>query len=99
MDILKIAKEFEKHNIDTFVYGNDFMEFKGIVILSSNVKFDVEGTVEWFANEQELSYSISVLNIEENEEVLNDCGSYTGITENEIAEKVKEIICCDFEKL
>lgn len=99
MDISKIAKEFEKHNIDTFVNGNDFMEFKGVVINSSNVKFDIEGTVEWFANEQELSYSISFLDIEKNEEVLNDCGSYTGITENEIAEKVNEIICCDFEMI
>ena len=99
MNISKIAKEFEKHNIETVVYANDFMEFKGIVVNSSNVKFDIEGTVEWFANERELSYSISVLNIKENEEVMNDCGSYAGITENEIAEKVMEIICCDFVKM
>ena len=96
-----IVKEFKNHNIEITVFENiyNFAEFKGIVTNSNGKKFDVEGSFEYYNDKKELVYSVSVLDIEKEVEVLNNYGCYINIeTETDVQRKVDEILCCDFEE-
>ena len=86
-----VKNSLEKHGLNGYVFGDDFLEFKGII---GNI--DIEGSIEINSDENEIAYSISFYDIEKDYEIMTDANTRPNINESNIDETIEYIITPSF---
>jgi hypothetical protein len=81
----------EKHGLTAYVFGDDFLELKGVI---ENI--DIEGSIEINSNKSEIAYSISFYDIKKDCEIMVDANTVSNINQSNIDKNIEYIITPSF---
>lgn len=92
IEVLKDKYHFELEN-----NSDGFTDFHGTIKSDNGITFEAEGSIE--LKDGELSYSVSLYDVDNDKEYDAEIGSFVNMTENDIEGKIDYILSTDFVTL